>query len=185
MFGPLDAGLALLIQQGQLGNTLASHAETTLAAPIVHFLVEVRPPHTLACNPTYKLKQALEDIKLRPERIINNIALTQKDSFASQLHIGVRFFDFRPGFCFHDVIHARKGVIHHQHAMVPGPSALALIPNSERSSSRTSIGRVHLPDIPDRHFGLLGGTYIRDRICGDQERWLCGVRSPRHSRYSS
>lgn len=64
--------------------------------------------------------------------VINNIALTQKDHFPSQLRIvrilktwsvlaadqaceqGVRFFDFRPGFCFHDVIRARRGGIHHQ-----------------------------------------------------------------------
>ncbi|KAK4699903.1 hypothetical protein P7C70_g6353, partial [Phenoliferia sp. Uapishka_3] len=110
MFGPLDAGLTLLIQQGQLGNALASHAEASMATPIVHFLVQV-----------------LEEIKLRPERVINNIALTQKDSFADQLHIGVRFFDFRPGFSFSDVIHTKKGVIHHQHAMVPGCTYLTFI----------------------------------------------------------
>ncbi|KAL8293568.1 hypothetical protein RQP46_000269 [Phenoliferia psychrophenolica] len=95
MFGPLDAGLLALIQQGQLGNALASHAEKSLATPLIHFLVS-----------------ALEQIKLSPARVINNIALTQKDSFKDQLHI---------------VIHTRKGVIHHQHAMVPGCTYLTFL----------------------------------------------------------
>ncbi|KAM0752878.1 PLC-like phosphodiesterase [Meredithblackwellia eburnea MCA 4105] len=110
MFGKLDAGLDLLIKQGKLGNALASHAESNIATPVVHFLVAM-----------------LEDVKLRPERVINNIALTQKDTFADQLKIGVRFFDFRPGFCFHDVIYLKKGVIHHQHAMVPGCTYLQFL----------------------------------------------------------
>ncbi|KAI5475561.1 hypothetical protein MNV49_001157 [Pseudohyphozyma bogoriensis] len=103
MFGQLDAGLATLIQEGHLGSLLESTLETKIAHPTVKFVV-----------------QALELVKLSPARVINNIALTQKDSFADQLKIGVRFFDFRPGFCFHNVINLKKGRMHHQHAMVPG-----------------------------------------------------------------
>lgn len=67
---PLDAGLALLIQQGHLGNAIANHAESNMAAPVVHVLVSL-----------------LEEIKLKPERVIANIALTQKDTISDQLHI--------------------------------------------------------------------------------------------------
>lgn len=67
---PLDAGLALLIQQGHLGNAITNHAESSMAAPVVHAFVSL-----------------LEEIKLRPERVIANIALTQKDTISDQLRI--------------------------------------------------------------------------------------------------
>lgn len=51
MYGPLDAGLLLLIQQGQLGNAQANHAQTTLATPVVHLLVKM-----------------MDHVRLKPER---------------------------------------------------------------------------------------------------------------------
>lgn len=51
MFGPLNAGLATLIQEGHIGSALANHTEDELAAPVVHLVVN-----------------ALELVKLRPER---------------------------------------------------------------------------------------------------------------------
>lgn len=99
MFGPLSHGLAQLIQSGKLGHLITSHIEAGLEAPTVKYIVKF-----------------LEKVKLSPERVINNIALTQKDSFMDQLKIGVRFFDFRPGYCFHNVIKGGvdKGPLHHQ-----------------------------------------------------------------------
>ncbi|SDA03124.1 BZ3500_MvSof-1268-A1-R1_Chr11-1g03316 [Microbotryum saponariae] len=106
MFGhPINAGLLSLIQEGELGHALAGNIETKLASPVVRTLVDI-----------------LESIRLSPNRALANIAMTQKDSFVNQLRIGVRFFDFRPGFCFHDVIHTKKGELYHQHAIVPGES---------------------------------------------------------------
>ncbi|ORY50675.1 PLC-like phosphodiesterase, partial [Leucosporidium creatinivorum] len=110
MYGPLDGGLAALIEEGHLGNALANHVAANIASPVIRSLVDL-----------------LELIKLRPERVIGNIAMTQKDSIEDQLKIGVRFFDFRPGFAFHDVIHTRKGRIHHQHAIVPGCTYLTFL----------------------------------------------------------
>ena len=103
MYGELHAGLALLIENGELGNFVRDSTYANLALPIVAGMIDV-----------------LESIKLQPARAINNVALTQRDPIMSQLRLGTRFFDMRPGWCFHDVIHGKKDRLHHQHAIVPG-----------------------------------------------------------------
>lgn len=76
---------------------------TNIASPIVRSLIDV-----------------LELVNLSPRRVLANISNTQKDTITSQLNIGIRFFDMRPGWCFHDVIHTKRDLMHHQHAIVPG-----------------------------------------------------------------
>ncbi|KAK4046946.1 hypothetical protein OIV83_005737 [Microbotryomycetes sp. JL201] len=103
MYGPIHGGLTALIQEGHFGHALKSGLITNIASPVVRGLVDL-----------------LESFKLSPNRVLSNMALTQKDTIESQLGIGVRFFDFRPGWCFHDVIHTRREKLYHQHAIVPG-----------------------------------------------------------------
>ncbi|KAI8454583.1 PLC-like phosphodiesterase, partial [Phakopsora pachyrhizi] len=66
------------------------------------------------------LTKLLKGLNIEIERAICNISNTQKDNFSNQLLLGVRFFDFRPGYCFHDCVNGERGKIHHQHACVPG-----------------------------------------------------------------
>lgn len=68
------------------------------------------------------------------KNVVVNLAMTQKDNITTQLDLGIRFFDIRPGFCSYadsfklpkkakDVV--GKGTInnlYHQHAFVPGMS---------------------------------------------------------------
>lgn len=56
MYGPLDGGLAALIEEGHLGEALASSVAANIASPVIRGLVDI-----------------LELIKLRPERVIGNI----------------------------------------------------------------------------------------------------------------
>ncbi|MDY0129782.1 MAG: hypothetical protein RBR63_06310 [Methanosarcina vacuolata] len=58
------------------------------------------------------------------ERIIINIACTQKDDINTMLDLGIRYFDFRPGYCYGSLksIPEFKGKILHQHGFVPGYS---------------------------------------------------------------
>lgn len=99
------------------------------------------------------LVRALESIKFRPDRALQNLANTQKDSTATQrecelstrrsqinaprltwplvkshtVRLGIRFFDFRPGYNFYDVIKPEKREIRHQHALVPGEEYAAFL----------------------------------------------------------
>ncbi|KAF0709091.1 hypothetical protein As57867_006083, partial [Aphanomyces stellatus] len=54
-----------------------------------------------------------------PRQALVNLAMTQKDSIATQLALGVRYFDFRPG---HDVSFSsqRTDKLRHQHLFIPG-----------------------------------------------------------------
>jgi hypothetical protein len=56
------------------------------------------------------------------ERIVINIACTQKDDIFTMLNLGIRYFDFRPGYCFGSLrnISGFKGIIFHQHGFIPG-----------------------------------------------------------------
>lgn len=45
------------------------------------------------------------------------------------MRLGVRFFDFRPGYNFYDAIHAEKKEIRHQHALVPGEKYVTFLAN--------------------------------------------------------
>ncbi|GAA95267.1 uncharacterized protein L969DRAFT_44743 [Mixia osmundae IAM 14324] len=105
MFTELDPGLSALIQSGKLNEALGHRKVQETLTPVAHALIHV-----------------LKAIKLDPARIINNIALTQKDTFANQLKLGVRFFDFRPGYAFTDVVEMKQGDLRHIHALVPGCS---------------------------------------------------------------
>ena len=49
-------------------------------------------------------------------RGVINFAMTQKDNFTAMLNLGVRYFDFRPGYCYKTVLDG----IYHQHAVIPG-----------------------------------------------------------------
>lgn len=43
------------------------------------------------------------------------------------MRLGVRFFDFRPGYNFYDCIDAKPKEIRHQHALVPGETYLSFL----------------------------------------------------------
>ena len=49
-------------------------------------------------------------------RAFINLAFTQKDSITTMLDLGVRYFDFRPGYCYQGLLAG----IFHQHSFVPG-----------------------------------------------------------------
>ncbi|PLW23812.1 hypothetical protein PCASD_10652 [Puccinia coronata f. sp. avenae] len=66
------------------------------------------------------LTKLLKTFNIDLELAICNIANTQKDIIYDQLRHGARFFDFRPGYCYHDCLNGERGRIHHQHACVPG-----------------------------------------------------------------
>lgn len=55
---------------GHLGHALANHVATKIASPIIRNIVDM-----------------LELIKLSPERVLANIAMTQKDDIMGQLRI--------------------------------------------------------------------------------------------------
>lgn len=46
--------------------------------------------------------------------------LTQKDSFTAMLETGVRFFDFRAGYCVREIYELGMKDIYHQHSLLPG-----------------------------------------------------------------
>ncbi|MCW3847787.1 hypothetical protein OF829_11090 [Sphingomonas sp. LB-2] len=53
-------------------------------------------------------------------RALANLAMTQKDDIRTQLDIGIRYFDFRPGI-MHPALRAfTPNVRYHQHGMIPG-----------------------------------------------------------------
>ncbi|MGE5458753.1 MAG: hypothetical protein ACM3RX_10400 [Methanococcaceae archaeon] len=58
------------------------------------------------------------------ERIVINLACTQKDNISTMLDLGIRYFDFRPGYCYGDFknLPRFKNKIFHQHGFVPGYS---------------------------------------------------------------
>lgn len=64
------------------------------------------------------------DITGHLERIVINLACTQKDDIKTMLNLGIRYFDFRPGYCYGHLKHTPefKDQILHQHGFVPGYS---------------------------------------------------------------
>ncbi|KAH8914871.1 PLC-like phosphodiesterase [Atractiella rhizophila] len=111
MFTKLDGGLYNFIKHGSnsLVKTAAKEAaneqenRTGDLLPLVQFLMG-----------------SLKLFNIEPHRAIHNMANTQKDSIKTQLELGVRFFDMRPGWCFYDCYDNQKTVLHHQHSIVPG-----------------------------------------------------------------
>ena len=51
-------------------------------------------------------------------RIVVNMAFTQKDTIPTMLNLGIRYFDFRPGYCMTDT--QATGPLFHQHNFIPG-----------------------------------------------------------------
>lgn len=51
------------------------------------------------------------------ERIIINFSFTQKETITTMLNLGVRYFDFRPGYGYPGM---NDGNLYHQHAVIPG-----------------------------------------------------------------
>jgi hypothetical protein len=56
------------------------------------------------------------------ERIVINMACTQKDNICKMLELGIRYFDFRPGYCYGPLkdVPGYKNKIFHQHGFIPG-----------------------------------------------------------------
>lgn len=50
--------------------------------------------------------------------LIVNFAFTQKDNITTMLNLGIRYFDFRPGYCAPGYV----GGLYHQHNFIPGYS---------------------------------------------------------------
>ena len=51
-------------------------------------------------------------------RIVINLAFTQKDTIVYMLNLGIRYFDFRPGYSIDDP--NQTGKLYHQHNFIPG-----------------------------------------------------------------
>ncbi|KAA6438428.1 hypothetical protein FEM33_17220 [Dyadobacter flavalbus] len=51
-------------------------------------------------------------------RIVVNLSMTQKDTISTMLNLGIRYFDFRPGYCATD--QGATGPLYHQHNFIPG-----------------------------------------------------------------
>ncbi|EGG08428.1 uncharacterized protein MELLADRAFT_84590 [Melampsora larici-populina 98AG31] len=102
MFTPLNPGFVEMITRMKLDSSIGS------------FMVD----HGMTF--VHVLTRLLKTFNIDLENAICNVANTQKDHFYDQLRSGARFFDFRPGYCFHECVNGEKGKIHHQHACVPG-----------------------------------------------------------------
>lgn len=104
--GAHDAGMfeisnfKLLLKNENFSNKLHSH----LTDPLMHESMN------------------FSDITDYLERIVINLACTQKDDIYTMLDLGIRYFDFRPGYCYGPLknITEFKNKILHQHAFVPG-----------------------------------------------------------------
>ncbi|KAM0791848.1 hypothetical protein ACM66B_004105 [Microbotryomycetes sp. NB124-2] len=146
MYGPLHGGLIALIQEGHFGHALKSGLITNIASPVVRGLVDL-----------------LESFKLSPNRVLANMALTQKDTIESQLRIGVRFFDFRPGWCFHDVIHTQREKLYHQHAIVPGCTYESFL-TSVLNFLATHPKEIVVVELKDDGFAIKSDRYHEDKL---------------------
>lgn len=51
---------------------------------------------------------------------IRNLAITQKDSFTAMLNLGIRYFDFRPGYLYSAFRGDNDNTLYHQHNLIPG-----------------------------------------------------------------
>ena len=104
--GVHDAGMfeisnfKLLLKNEDFSNKLHSHLTDPLMCESMNF----------------------SDITDYLERIVINLACTQKDDIYTMLDLGIRYFDFRPGYCYGSLknIPEFKNKILQQHAFVPG-----------------------------------------------------------------
>ena len=58
------------------------------------------------------------------ERVVINLACTQKDNISTMLDLGIRYFDFRPGYCYGGFknLPRFRNEIFHQRGFIPGYS---------------------------------------------------------------
>lgn len=108
--GSHDAGMFTRLHPGFVKMI----TKMKLDADIGNFLID----HGISF--VHVLTRLLKTFNINLELAICNIANTQKDNIYDQLRLGARFFDFRPGYCFHDCLNGERGKIYHQHACVPG-----------------------------------------------------------------
>ena len=123
-------------QSKWMGN-LANSNPSIKNAPLNRFVLpgahdagmfDISSVQTLANTATFKKFLALtaglgvdilEKLDLAQiNRVIINLAFTQKDSIATMLDLGIRYFDFRPGYNLGDASHFGK--LYHQHNFIPG-----------------------------------------------------------------
>ncbi|GAA6039540.1 hypothetical protein JCM8097_008378 [Rhodosporidiobolus ruineniae] len=90
------------------------------------------PPLARALPLVRLLLSLLSTFGVAASRMLSNLSMTQKDSIRGQLGMGVRFFDFRPGFSLPLVLDPSARALgsaaldptqlRHQHSIVPGVS---------------------------------------------------------------
>ena len=101
-------------------NAMLEHAGKAVAS----ILVEVAPRLKGAEDAIGKILDGLNDVTVRqvaPD-IIASLAITQKDSIATMLAAGARYFEFRPAYC-HEVILRHlplESKLYFQHGPIPG-----------------------------------------------------------------
>ncbi|KAI5476591.1 hypothetical protein MNV49_007478 [Pseudohyphozyma bogoriensis] len=106
--GSHDAGILIeFLSRGKVDDDVKKLA---LAFPFLKFVLDILKP-----------------FKVTPNRILENMANTQKDLIKDQLEMGVRFFDFRPGYCIYDCLVGVSGDLHHQHAIVNGVQYISFL----------------------------------------------------------
>jgi hypothetical protein len=78
--------------------------------------------HSHLTDPLMNESINFSDITKYLEHIVINLACTQKDDIYTMLDLGIRYFDFCPGYCYGPLknILEFKNKILHQHAFVPG-----------------------------------------------------------------
>jgi len=75
-------------------------------------------------TPLARKSMDFSDIGDYLERIVINMACTQKDNISTMLDLGIRYFDFRLGYCFWPLrdVPELGNKIFHQHSFIPGYS---------------------------------------------------------------
>lgn len=84
---------------------------TALAIPLLAALVAVVTSKAL-----FNFSQNSEYVR----NILINLSYTQKDDIKTQLCLGIRHFDFRPGYNVSSYRNQNDTVLRHQHAFIPG-----------------------------------------------------------------
>lgn len=95
------------------------------------------------------------------------------------VRLGVRFFDFRPGYNFYDAVKAEKKEIRHQHAIVPGEEYVSFLTSILRflAKNRCEIVLVELKKdgfvLPEDKFDKEGKRVAISMIPSVQELQAC------------
>lgn len=122
---------------GWMGKLVAAHPSTG-TLPLSSFVLpgahdagtyDVKAIEALITEPVFQdmIAQAWSDrkpgqanlpvISLLLQRLVIQSACTQKDDVTGMLNMGIRYFDFRPGYCYGGLL---PGAIYHQHNFIPG-----------------------------------------------------------------